>query len=60
MTRHNTRDIFPATGTELSAKSWLTEAPLRMPPGVKRTPCALSQATAAARSSTHRRLAILW
>ena len=29
-TRHNTRDIFPATGTELSAKSWLTEAPLRM------------------------------
>ena len=30
MTRHNTRDIFPATGTELSAKSWLTEAPLRM------------------------------
>ena len=30
MTRRNTRDIFPATGTELSAKSWLTEAPLRM------------------------------
>ena len=30
MTRHNTRDIYPATGTELSAKSWLTEAPLRM------------------------------
>lgn len=28
--RHNTRDIFPATGTEISAKSWLTEAPLRM------------------------------
>ncbi|WP_298855397.1 urocanate hydratase [uncultured Paracoccus sp.] len=28
--RHNTRDIFPATGTELTAKSWLTEAPLRM------------------------------
>ena len=30
MTRHNTRDIYPATGTELTAKSWLTEAPLRM------------------------------
>ena len=30
MTRHNSRDIYPATGTELSAKSWLTEAPLRM------------------------------
>ena len=28
--RHNTRDIFPPTGTELNAKSWLTEAPLRM------------------------------
>ena len=28
--RHNTRDIFPATGTEITAKSWLTEAPLRM------------------------------
>ncbi|MPL88407.1 Urocanate hydratase [bioreactor metagenome] len=28
--RHNIRDIFPATGTEISAKSWLTEAPLRM------------------------------
>lgn len=28
--RKNTRDIFPATGTELTAKSWLTEAPLRM------------------------------
>ncbi|MDO5529597.1 MAG: urocanate hydratase [Paracoccus sp. (in: a-proteobacteria)] len=28
--RHNTRDIYPATGTEISAKSWLTEAPLRM------------------------------
>jgi len=28
--RKNTRDIFPATGTEISAKSWLTEAPLRM------------------------------
>ena len=31
MTRlDNTRIIRPATGTELSAKSWLTEAPLRM------------------------------
>ncbi|MCC2975918.1 urocanate hydratase [Sphingomonas sp. PL-96] len=31
MTRiDNTRVIKPATGTELSAKSWLTEAPLRM------------------------------
>jgi urocanate hydratase len=28
--RKNSRDIFPATGTEISAKSWLTEAPLRM------------------------------
>jgi len=28
--RHNTRDIFPPTGTTLTAKSWLTEAPLRM------------------------------
>src|SRR5690349_14877246 len=31
MTRlDNTRVIRPATGTELTAKSWLTEAPLRM------------------------------
>ncbi|PNU06696.1 urocanate hydratase [Novosphingobium guangzhouense] len=31
MTRiDNTRVIKPATGTQLSAKSWLTEAPLRM------------------------------
>ncbi|MFA9231196.1 MAG: urocanate hydratase [Microgenomates group bacterium] len=30
MTRHNARDIYPATGTEITAKSWLTEAPLRM------------------------------
>ena len=30
MTRHNTRDIFPATGSEITAKSWLTEAPMRM------------------------------
>ncbi|CUH78643.1 Urocanate hydratase [Tritonibacter multivorans] len=28
--RKNSRDIFPPTGTELTAKSWLTEAPLRM------------------------------
>jgi len=28
--RHNTRDIYPDTGTKISAKSWLTEAPLRM------------------------------
>ncbi len=28
--RKNTRDIYPATGTEITAKSWLTEAPLRM------------------------------
>ncbi|WBU54703.1 urocanate hydratase [Paracoccus sp. SCSIO 75233] len=28
--RKNTREVRPATGTELSAKSWLTEAPLRM------------------------------
>jgi urocanate hydratase len=28
--RHNLRDIYPATGTEITAKSWLTEAPLRM------------------------------
>ena len=28
--RHNARDIFPPTGPELNAKSWLTEAPLRM------------------------------
>ncbi len=28
--RHNIRDIFPPTGPELNAKSWLTEAPLRM------------------------------
>ena len=26
----NTRDIFPPTGPELNARSWLTEAPLRM------------------------------
>ncbi len=28
--RKNNRDIYPPTGTELNAKSWLTEAPLRM------------------------------
>ncbi|MEO1141001.1 MAG: urocanate hydratase [Pseudomonadota bacterium] len=28
--RHNKRDVFPDTGTEISAKSWLTEAPMRM------------------------------
>jgi urocanate hydratase len=30
MTRHNTRDVYPATGTERTAKSWQTEAALRM------------------------------
>ncbi|MEP3891294.1 MAG: urocanate hydratase [Hellea sp.] len=29
-TRKNSRDIFPATGSEITAKSWLTEAPMRM------------------------------
>ncbi|MCM2563371.1 urocanate hydratase [Lutimaribacter sp. EGI FJ00015] len=28
--RKNTRDIYPPTGSELNAKSWMTEAPLRM------------------------------
>jgi urocanate hydratase len=28
--RHNSRDVYPPTGAEISAKSWLTEAPLRM------------------------------
>ncbi len=28
--RHNQRDVFAPTGTKLTAKSWLTEAPLRM------------------------------
>ncbi len=28
--RHNKRDIFPPTGTEITAKSWATEAPMRM------------------------------
>ncbi len=26
----NIRDVFPATGKEITAKSWLTEAPMRM------------------------------
>ncbi|MBL8599994.1 MAG: urocanate hydratase [Devosia sp.] len=29
-TRRNIRDVFPPTGTEITAKSWLTEAPMRM------------------------------
>ena len=28
--RRNTRDVYPATGSEITAKSWLTEAPMRM------------------------------
>ena len=28
--RKNTRDIYPPTGTEITAKNWLTEAPMRM------------------------------
>ena len=28
--RRNQRDVFPPTGPEITAKSWLTEAPLRM------------------------------
>jgi urocanate hydratase len=28
--RHNIRDVYPATGTTITAKSWLTEAPMRM------------------------------
>jgi urocanate hydratase len=28
--RHNIRDVYPPTGPEISAKSWPTEAPLRM------------------------------
>ncbi len=28
--RHNIRDVYPDTGAEIKAKSWLTEAPLRM------------------------------
>ncbi len=29
-TRHNLRDIYPPTGTEITTKSWLTEAAMRM------------------------------
>ncbi|MGB2121753.1 MAG: urocanate hydratase [Candidatus Puniceispirillaceae bacterium] len=28
--RHNVRDIYPPTGTDITAKSWLTEAAMRM------------------------------
>ena len=28
--RKNTRDVFPPTGAEITAKSWQTEAPMRM------------------------------
>lgn len=28
--RHNLRDVYPPTGPEITAKSWLTEAPMRM------------------------------
>ena len=28
--RHNQRDVYPPTGPEITAKSWLTEAPMRM------------------------------
>ena len=28
--RKNSRDIYPPTGPDLTAKSWLTEAPMRM------------------------------
>jgi len=28
--RKNTRDVYPATGSELTAQSWVTEAPMRM------------------------------
>ena len=28
--RKNSRDIFPPTGPEITAKSWMTEAPMRM------------------------------
>ncbi len=28
--RHNIRDIYPPTGTDITAKSWLTEAAMRM------------------------------
>ncbi len=28
--RHNLRDVYPPTGPKITAKSWLTEAPMRM------------------------------
>ncbi|MEM6587993.1 MAG: urocanate hydratase [Pseudomonadota bacterium] len=28
--RHNIRDVYPDTGADITAKSWLTEAPMRM------------------------------
>src|SRR5210317_897015 len=28
--RHNLREVYPDTGTTITAKSWLTEAPMRM------------------------------
>ena len=28
--RHNMRDVYPATGNQITAKSWQTEAPMRM------------------------------
>ncbi len=28
--RHNIRDVYPPTGNQITAKSWLTEAPMRM------------------------------
>ncbi|WP_306024984.1 urocanate hydratase [Oceaniradius stylonematis] len=28
--RHNVRDVFPPTGPQITAKSWMTEAPMRM------------------------------
>lgn len=28
--RHNARDIYPPTGPDITARSWLTEAPMRM------------------------------
>ncbi|MEO1469776.1 MAG: urocanate hydratase, partial [Pseudomonadota bacterium] len=28
--RHNLRDVYPRTGPEISARSWQTEAPMRM------------------------------
>ena len=28
--RKNTRDVYPPTGSDITAQSWLTEAPMRM------------------------------